>query len=193
MDDEIESLVVRVRADTSGLARDVATMRSSLEGPLAQGAELAGRGIESALLRATRTGKFGFEDLKKVALSVLADIAASAIRGGLGALFGGGGGGGGGGLGGLLGSILGGLTGAPGRATGGPVSPGRAYRVGERGPEWFVPTTSGQVALPGAGGGGRDVRVTIAIQSNGNDSAQALAQSSRQVARAVRAAIERAE
>jgi len=192
MDDGIESLVVRVRADTSGLARDVATMRSSLEGPLAQGAELAGRGIENALLRATRTGKFGFEDLKQVALSVLADIAASAIRGGLGALFGGGGGGGGG-LGGLLGSILGGLTGAPGRATGGPVSPGRAYRVGERGPEWFVPTTSGQVALPGAGGGGRDVRVTIAIQSNGNDSAQALAQSSRQVARAVRAAIERAE
>ena len=184
MDEEIDRLVVRVRADTSGFARDVSAIRGSLESTLAQGADAAGRGIENALLRAVRTGKLGFEDLKKVALSVLADIAASAIRGGLNALFNGGGGGGGGIL-----SAIGGLFGAPGRATGGPVSPGRAYVVGERGPELFVPTASGRIDARGAGGG-REVRVAITINAPGGDQPQALARSSRQVARAVRAAIE---
>lgn len=184
MDEEIERLVVSVRADTSGFARDVATIRNSLEGPLAQGADAAGRGIENALLRAVRTGKLGFEDLKKVALSVLADIAASAIRGGLSALFGGSGGSGGG-----ISGSLGGLFGAPGRATGGPVSPGRAYVVGEHGPELFVPTASGRIDATGTGGA-RDVRVAITINTPMSNEPQALARSSRQVARAVKAAIE---
>lgn len=182
MDEEIDRLVVRVRADTSGFARDVSAIRGSLEGTLAQGADAAGRGIENALLRAVRTGKLGFEDLKKVALSVLADIAAGAVRGGLNALFGGGSGAG-------LSGAIGGLFGAPGRATGGPVSPGRAYVVGERGPELFVPTASGRIDAPGAGGA-REVRVAITINAPGGDQPQALARSSRQVARAVRAAIE---
>ncbi len=77
--------------------------------------------------------------------------------------------------------------GLPGRATGGPVAPGRAYVVGERGPEVFVPTASGQV-VPN-GGGARDVRVSIAVQGQGADSARLLARSARQVARAVRGAI----
>jgi hypothetical protein len=103
-------------------------------------------------------------------------------------LFGGSGGGGGGGSGGGLLSILGGLFGgAPGRATGGPVSPLRPYWVGERGPELFVPTASGSVVAAG-GGVPRDVRVSITVQGGGEPS-QALAASSRQVARAVRAAL----
>lgn len=188
MDEEIDRLVVSVRADTAGFQRDIADIRATLDGPLLAGAEAAGRGIEGALIRAVRTGKLGFEDLKKVALSVLADIAASAIRAGFDAIFGGNGGGGGGGG---LGSIFTTLLGSPGRATGGPVSPGRAYLVGERGPELFVPTTSGQIAAGGAGrgGGGRDVRVAITINAGQTDQPQALARSSRQVARAVRAAI----
>lgn len=186
MDDEIDRLVVRVRADTTGFARDVAEIRASLDGPLAAGADAAGRGIENALVRAVRTGKLGFEDLKKVALSVLNDIASSAIRGGINALFGG--------SGGLSGAIAGLFGGAPGRATGGPVSPGRAYVVGERGPELFVPTTSGHVATTARGsGGGRDVRIAITINAGGGDASQALARSSRQVARAVKAAIAGAE
>ena len=56
---------------------------------------------------------------------------------------------------GLLGSILG----LPGRATGGPVSPGRGYLVGERGPELFVPTSAGRVETGRAGRRSRDVRV----------------------------------
>jgi hypothetical protein len=82
MDEEIERLVVSVRADTAGFARDVAEMRGVLDGPFAAGAERAGRAIEGALLRAVRTGSFGFEDLKRVALSAMAEIASAAIRAG---------------------------------------------------------------------------------------------------------------
>lgn len=38
-----------------------------------------------------------------------------------------------------------------GRASGGPVAAGRAYVVGERGPELFVPQSSGQIAPSGGG------------------------------------------
>ena len=185
MEEEVETLVVRVRADTQGLARDVEAMRAGMEGPLAAGAERAGRRIEQGLLRAARTGKFGFEDLRRMALSVLDDIARSALRSAMGSI----GGGGGGGLLNVGASLIGSALGLPGRATGGPVGPGRAYMVGERGPELFVPTASGQVVAHG--GGGRDVRVSIAVQGRGDgqDNPRLLARSARQVARAVKGAL----
>lgn len=186
MDEEIERLIVSVRADTQGFQRDVAEMRGQLEGPLGTGVERAGRRIEGALSRALRTGKLGFEDLRRTALAVMADIAANAIHAGLNST-----GGGSGGQGGILAlglSVLNALSGAPGRATGGPVSPGRAYLVGERGPELFVPTASGRVEP--RMGASRDVRVTINLNAPaGSDAPQLLARSGRQVARAVRAAL----
>ena len=180
MDEEIETLVVRVRADTRGLARDVEAMRGELEGPLASGAERAGRRIEQGLLRAVRSGRFGFEELKRVASAALEEIAASAVRSAAGSV---------GGTGGALLTIAGIAAGLPGRATGGPVTPGRAYVVGERGPELFVPTASGSVVANG--GGARDVRVSIAVsgRGEGQDGARMLARSARQVARAVRGAL----
>ena len=75
MDEEIERLLVSVRADTAGFARDVAEMRGELDGPLVAGVERAGRALENALIRAVRTGKLGFDDLKRVALSAMAEIA----------------------------------------------------------------------------------------------------------------------
>jgi phage-related minor tail protein len=198
MDEEIERLVVAVRADTQGFARDVAVMRAELDGPFAAGMERAGRMLENSLVRALQTGKFGFEDLRRIALSVLSEIASAAIRSGLDSLTGGSGGGGGG-QGGLLSSLGPLLTnllgGAPGRATGGPVSPGRAYRVGENGPELFVPTSSGRVeANAGGRRGAAQINLTIRVSDNGRGSApDALQRSSRQVARAVRAALARAE
>ena len=45
-------------------------------------------------------------------------------------------------------------TGAPGRAHGGPVTGGRPYRVGERGPELFIPSQSGRIAPHGSSAGG---------------------------------------
>lgn len=185
MDEEIERLIVAVRADTAGFARDVAQLRAELTGPFEAGVDRAGRALEGALLRAIRTGKLGFEDLKRVALQVLAEIAASAVRSGIGAILSG------------VGVAASGGAGAPfspgsvpGRATGGPVAPGRAYLVGERGPELFLPTASGQVIAPSAAAA-REVRVTVNVNPpTGTDAAQALTRSSRQVARAVRRALE---
>ncbi len=189
MDEEIERLIVSVRADTRGFAADVGAMRAELDGPFAAGLERAGQALERSLIGAIQRGKFGFEDLRRVALSVLSEIAAAALRGGIDSIFSGGGQSSGGGLLASLGSIIGSALGAPGRATGGPVSPGRAYRVGERGPELFVPTSSGRIE---AGGGGTpaNIRLTINISDNGRGSApDGLRSSSRQVARAVRQAL----
>jgi len=197
MDEEIEQLVIGVRADTQGFARDVGAMRGTLEGPLVAGADRAGRAVEAALARAIRTGKLGFDDLRGVALSALAEIARAAVSAGIGSLrsqIGGGDAGqaGGGAGGGLLSGLLG-VLGLPGRATGGPVSPGRAYMVGERGPEVFVPTSSGRVLADGAGAGNaREVRVAITVNAPAGAAAETMARSSRQVARAVRRALDEA-
>jgi phage-related minor tail protein len=189
MDEEIERLVISVRADTAAFARDVTTMRSELEGPLVQGVGRAGRLIDSSLSRAIESGKIGFGDLKKVALAAMEDIASASLR----ALFRPQGGGGfGAGLLSGLSSFVSGLVGSPGRATGGPVSGGRAYMVGERGPELFVPSGSGRIEniAPRA----RHVRVAISLNSPaGLSEPQALRQSSRQVARAVRSALRKGE
>ena len=186
MDEEIERLLVSVRADTAGFARDVAAMRGELDGPFAAGAERAGAALENALLRAVRTGRLGFEDLKRAALAALSEIAAASILGGIGAILGGGKAGG---LGETIASLLAAFAGAPGKAIGGPVSPARPYLVGERGPELFVPTASGRIeALPG----GRDIRLSITINAPAGSEARALQASSRQVARAVRRALSEA-
>ncbi len=184
MDEEIERLLVSVRADTGAFARDVAEMKGQLEGPLADGLERAGRVLETALLRAVRTGKFGFEDLKRTALAAMAEIASAALRAGVQAAAGGGGKGG---LAAAAGQLLSALLGAPGRATGGPVAPGRAYRVGERGPELFVPTHSGRSETGRVEA--REIRMSIAVSAPPGEAPQALARSSRQVARAVREAL----
>lgn len=184
MDDEIERLVVSVRADTTAFARDVAAMRGELEGPLAHGMARAGRMIENALTRAIVTGKFGFEDLKRVALAAMAEIAAASLR----SLFAQAGGSqGGAGLASGLTGVLAGIFGLPGRATGGPVSAGRGYMVGERGPELFVPSSGGRIET--LRGGGRDVRVSIAVNTPAGSEPLALRRSSRQIAKAVRAAV----
>ncbi|MBT2186861.1 hypothetical protein [Sphingobium nicotianae] len=110
-------------------------------------AKRVSRTIEQELLRVVRTGRFGFEDLGRIAMSIMSQIAQSAVRNGLDTILGGKPGGNG--LGGIVATIFGSL-GLPGRMTGGPVGPGQAYLVGERGPEIFLPTNSGQI-LPGAG------------------------------------------
>lgn len=190
MGDEIDEMLVTVRADTGAFRRDVAALRAELEGPLAHGAEAAGRRIETALTRAILTGKLGFEDLKRLALQVMTDIARAAIESGIGDILrGGGGGGSGGGLFALGQVIAGAIGGAPGRATGGPVSAGRAYRVGERGPELFVPAASGRIEAA-AGGGVRNIAITVNVQGQAGSEPGRLAQTGRQLARAVRRAVE---
>lgn len=193
MADPVDVLMVDVRANTQAFASDVAAMRSTFDGSLVDGFARAGNALERGLIGALRKGSLGFEDLRKLALGVIDQIAARSLN----TLFssvglGGGSGHGAGGLGGLLsiGSLVGSLLGLPGRATGGPVAPGRGYVVGERGPELFVPTSAGRIENQ-PGGGRRDVNVSISIAAQAGVSApQALQRSSRQVASAVRRALQ---
>jgi len=176
MQDHIEQLVIGVRADTLTFARDIAAMKGELEGPLAAGALRTGRQIESALGKAVSGSKTNFADLRKAAVAALAEIA-QASSGGVS----------GGGLGrsvGLpLGSLAGLLSGLPGRATGGSVDSGRPYVVGERGPEVFVPSSAGRIE---PNQGSRTVQISLNVSSPQGVEAQALRQSSRQIARSLR-------
>jgi phage-related minor tail protein len=193
MDETVETLMIGVRADTQAFAADTAAMQASLQGSLGTGADRAATLIENGLARAVRSGKLSFADLERTALSVLSEIAAQAVKGGLAALFSGGSSGGSGdGLTSLGSSLLTSMLGAPGRATGGPVSPGRPYMVGEQGPELFVPTSAGSIATASSAPT-RDVRVAISISAPTGTEPRALAQSSRQVARAVSRALAQAD
>lgn len=189
--DSLSTLVVDVRASTDGFAADIGQMRSSFDSIVVDGFSRGGDVLERGLLSAVRRGSLGFEDLRRTSLRVLDDIAAQALRGGL-ASIGIGGSGGGGGLGGGIlgiGSLISSIFGLPGRATGGPVAPGRPYLVGERGPELFIPTSAGQVD-PGSRGGARSVNVSIRVVApEGSSSPESLRRSSRQVAQAVRRAL----
>src|SRR3546814_15500995 len=64
-------------------------MREELDGPLGDSVGRAGALIENALSRAVRTGKLGFEDLRQAAARAMAEIARSAVSGGIGNLSGG--------------------------------------------------------------------------------------------------------
>ena len=184
MDDEIEELLVEVRASTKGFAQDVAQMRGTIDGSLVDGFARAGDVLERGLLGAIRRGSLGFEDLKRVAFQTLDQIASQALQSGLGQLLGPSAGGS---LGNLFGGLVGSILGLPGRATGGPVSPLRPYVVGERGPELFVPTSAGRVEPSLAASAARDVRVSINLaQPRGASAPAALQRSAKQVASAVR-------
>lgn len=123
----------------------------------------------------------------------------TATQSAIGSLFGGlfGLSSGGGGGAGLVTGPLGGIdTFGPGLASGGPAIDGRAYLVGERGPELFVPNTSGFVmdngstraAMAGAGGGNVVVNVTVHASDAGS-----FVKSKDQIASEVGAAIARAQ
>jgi hypothetical protein len=189
MDEEIETLLIDVRASTTGFRSDIETMRGTLDTTLVDGFARAGTVLERGLLAAIRRGSLGFDDLKRVALQTLGEIAAQAVHSGIGGLFAGSSSPATGGLGSLLTGAVGALFGLPGRATGGPVSPNGAYLVGERGPEVFVPTSAGRIDTVAAAPA-REVRVSIQIAPpKGSDAPAALRRSSRQVASSVRRAL----
>lgn len=192
MDDEIDSLLVEVRAGTDGFARDIERMRASVDTNLVNGFARAGDVLERGLAGALRKGSLGFDDLKRIAMGALDEIAAHSARSLAGAIGLGSSAGGAGlfaGLAPTLAGAAGSLLGLPGRATGGNVSPGRGFLVGERGPEVFVPTSAGRVEPAGAAPS-REVKVAINVVSpRGASVPRSLERSSRQVASAVRRAL----
>jgi phage-related minor tail protein len=58
------------------------------------------------------------------------------------------------------GNIFSAIMGVPGRASGGPVMGNTPYMVGEKGPELFVPSSSGNI-VPNGQLGGTNVSYTI--------------------------------
>jgi hypothetical protein len=108
-----------------------------------------------------------FKDMADATVQSLS-ILANSIKGGgfldiLGAVIG---------LGLQLGSIgafgkgVAGRINAPGRALGGPISAGRPYMVGERGPELVVPRNNGRV-IPNSALGGGKLQVEVIANNNG--------------------------
>ncbi len=186
MPDAVDELLIDVRASTQGFSADIAQMRRDLDSDLVAGFSRAGDVLERSLLTAIRRGSLGFEDLQSAASKAIDRIAAQALQLGLGEIFGRDSP-----LGGLFGGLLGDIFGLPGRATGGTVSAQRGYLVGERGPELFVPPGDGRVIPLAQGGGARRVEVSIQLAAPAGTAAPvALERSSRQIAAAVRRAME---
>jgi phage-related minor tail protein len=129
----------------------------------------AGRRISGALGEAARTGEIS---VKGLAASILRDLSALSIdRFVTGPINN------------VLGSILKSVPSSGARANGGPVTAGGAYLVGERGPELFVPNSSGSITNPS----GMPVTINIHMPSgsNLNDVKRSSAQVSAALARAV--------
>ena len=145
--------------------------------------------LKDAMLDAAVSGEMSFDKIT----DAIKRAAAQALlfgEGPLAGLFGGGGGGlfgGGGGGAGLFGSLFGGLFGGA-RANGGPFESGKAYLVGERGPELAMFGNSGTIIpnnrLTGGGGRGKmDVNINLA-GANGDETIRQI------VTQAVRQAID---
>ncbi|HEX6861036.1 MAG TPA: phage tail tape measure protein [Caulobacteraceae bacterium] len=127
--------------------------------------EKAGASLVRSLGRAAADGKVTMAELAQAVLSAV--NAAAGARGG-------------GGLGEAIASVLSNaFSGA--RAAGGPVNPGGAYLVGERGPEVFRPASAGTVE-PASGG----MTVNVTVQGGGE---AALIRSDAQIAQALARAV----
>ena len=148
-------------------AAEAAASLEALKGP----AERAARSIDEAFARAgaslvrslARAAADGQVSLAELARAVLG-AAGAALKGG-----------------GLSEALSKGFSGA--RADGGPVLPGGAYLVGERGPEVFRPHGAGTIDPAGVAGG---VSVTVNVQGG---EASGLVRSDAQIAQALARAV----
>lgn len=156
-------------AEISRVARDeIAPAAQLIEDSFASVA----RTIERDLGRAARSGELSLKglarsiinDLKRVAIDTLVRKP----------------------LENLLSSAFAGLFGGA-RAGGGPVSPGRSFLVGERGPELFRPSVSGRIEPAGS----RPMSVSIIVQ--GAADADSFRRSETQIAAALARALARGE
>ncbi len=182
MDDPLETVAVQLRLDDGAFRAALAALRREL-GALSEASAEPGRrlvavaregeqearrlgrvgtrviaGMRDALETFARTGKLSFADLRRVALSVLTDIAAQLLEALFPPLRGAGGG--------IAQILLGTILFPSARAHGGPVAPGRPYLVGERGPELFLPPTAGHIApLTPAPAAPRPVQIAITVNA----------------------------
>jgi hypothetical protein len=118
--------------------------------------------MDSALNKFVETGKLNFGDLARSIIQDLLKIQLKAAVVGVFQAMGGGAG------------ILG-LFGLPTRAGGGPVTGTQPYMVGEKGPELFIPSTSGTI-VPNGQGYGRSAGGTTIINNISAVDAKSVAQ-----------------
>jgi hypothetical protein len=163
LDESLASAGAALGAFASGPARDAA-------GAVGAAFEAAGRRMSRALGAAARTGELSVRAMVGAILSDLSRIAIEqAVTGPLAS---------------ALGKALGSAAFSGARAGGGPVTPGGAYLVGERGPELFRPGVAGSI---GPAGGGVSVHVHVGAGAD----AQSIVRSSSQVATALARAVQR--
>lgn len=144
----------------------------ALEAPASEAADAidaafskAGDSLARSLSKAASDGKISLKELAAAVLAAVDQAAGVSPSSGT--------------LGGVLAQVLGsGFAGA--RADGGPVLPGGAYLVGERGPEVFRPQSAGDVSGFG-GSAGQVVNVTLNVSGG----AEGLVRSEAQLASAL--------
>lgn len=162
--------VQRALVDYSKKLKDVASQTAQVTTNMLDG-------LENALVNFVTTGKAKFKDL---ANAIISDIARITIEQGImapltswfGSFFGGfGGGGAAASTDAFSGTAAAGVGGFA--ATGGPVSAGMAYTVGENGQETFVPNTAGRI-VPNAGGAAVTINNNIDARGATTDLVKAL-------------------
>jgi len=117
-----------------------------------------GQAISTGIVDAITSAVEGTKTLGEVATDVLKNIANLLLNTGINLLMGSAGGGG------LLGALFPKL---PGRANGGPVTGSKPYVVGERGPELFVPRSSGTI-IPNDKMMGGTSNVVVNVDASGS-------------------------
>tara|TARA_R110002073_G_scaffold78192_1_gene188683 strand:+ start:2374 stop:2889 length:516 start_codon:yes stop_codon:yes gene_type:complete len=130
--------------------------------------ERTGETIERAFERAARSGETSFSRLTESILRDMARLAAEQLIEKP--------------LSGAINSALSSLPFFGARAEGGPVTPGGAYLVGERGPELFSPPSAGSI---GGGAPNITVNLTLGPGTDARSVEQSQARISRALARAV--------
>lgn len=146
-----------VRLDVGFMTRAVDEVKAALQGlngPMLDSASVLERafqrsfdGLERQIQRTARTGEFSFRGMVD---SIIADLGRIAIQTFVTAP--------------LKGLVEGLFDFGGARAVGGPVSAGRSYLVGERGPELFTPAGHGAIA-PHGSFGGRGPAVVFNVQA----------------------------
>jgi len=136
------------------IAEEAADLQTQLENVAVRGLQSLEDNLVSVVMQ-TKSAKDAFKDMAR---SIIADIIRIQIRQAIIA---------------PIAAAFGGTTAAP-RAMGGPVTAGRPYLVGERGPELFVPGRNGGIVPNGQmGGAGVTVNQTINLSTGVSDTVRA--------------------
>lgn len=162
MAEELDTLMLKIRADTAALASDAADMKAMF----IESAEAIAGSLSDTLTKLIAQGKLGLEDWKRLLRDVLTEIAKIGTSMVFSTPTGGSGGNG---LAGLL------------------VQAATAFSTGGR--TMSAPVTPGRAFMPGAGGTSRPVSISINMAAPESASPQLMQRSAQQVARAVRRAV----